>query len=92
MIWDVRKNKSNLIELCNRSGIDVKKHKHLLNKSYDEVYVKICFLLDNNIVIISGDRLCDIFFMSDIDMQDKYGISLKDLLDKYISKDKKGNI
>ena len=91
MIWDVRKNKSNLIELCNRYGIDIKKYKELLNKSYDELYVKICFLLDNNIVIISGDSLCDIFFMSDIDMQDKYGISLKELLDKYISRDKKGN-
>jgi len=82
-----RENRHLIKELCLEYSIDINKNKSILNKSYDEVYAKICYLLDNNIPIIVSDKLHGIFFMSDINMQTIYNVSLDNLLNSYIRKD-----
>ena len=77
-------NKNMIIDLCNQYGIDTKINKSILGKSYYEVYTKIMYLIDNNIPIINNGTLCDIFYMADINMQLKYGVSMDELIDKYI--------
>ena len=65
--------------------VDINKNKSLLNKSCNEVYAKVCYLIDNNISICDNDGLVhEIFFMSDINMQAKYNISFKELIEKYV--------
>ena len=83
MIWDIRKNKDEIIELCNEYGIDYQSEKSVLNKSYLELYVKIMFLRDNNIPIVLNGKLHEIFFMSDLNMQVKYQVSIENLIEKY---------
>ena len=83
MIWDIRKNKDIVIELCNEYDIDYQSEKSVLNKSYLELYVKIMFLRDNNIPIVLNGKLHEIFFMSDLNMQVKYQVSLENLIEKY---------
>lgn len=80
-----KQNNIKLIKkLCTELNIDVNKNKELLNKSYSEVYSKIRFLLDNNIPLQINNKLNDIFFMTDINMQKKYNISIDELINKYI--------
>ena len=66
-------------------NINVNKNKSLLNKSCNEVYSKINYLIDNNIPICNSDGIVhEIFFMSDINMQTIYNISFKELIEKYV--------
>lgn len=84
MIWNVRKNKDTIMILCKQYGIDCKKNNSLFNKTRVEFYAKIRYLFDNNLPITINGEVHEIFNMSDVNMQVKYGVSLKDLLDKYI--------
>ena len=78
-------NKRNIKELCNYYDIDISKNNSLLKKSCNEVYSKICYLIDNNISICDNKGIVhEIFFMSDINMQSKYNISFKELIEKYV--------
>jgi len=82
-----RANKKLVKELCLENGIDVSKYKSFLNKSYDEVYVKLCYLNDYGIPVVNNGIIHPIFFMSDINMQVEYGVSLDELIIKYIKND-----
>jgi len=78
-------NKKSVIEICSQYNIDTKINRSILDKSYYEVYVKIMYLLDNNIPIVDNEGyVYDIFFMADLNMQVKYNITIDDLVDKYI--------
>ena len=90
MIWDIKKNKKEIIELCNKYNIDININNSILNKSYNEVYSKICFLIDNNMSVIINDELHEIFFMSDINMKANYKVNMKYLLNKYINNKGRG--
>lgn len=83
-----KNNKELIIKLCEDNGIDISKNESLLNKSFYEIYTKMIYLKEN------GFSLCDksgivnkIFFISELDMINVYGISIDDLLDKYINGD-----
>lgn len=89
MIWSVKKNTRDLIELCNLYNIDININKEILKKSYNEVYSKIQYLQDNNIDIIDSNKnLNQIFFMSDINLESLYNINKQDLIEKYKNNNK----
>ena len=71
--------------LCKELNINIEINKLLLSKAYGEVYAKVCFLIENNIPIsdMSG-QINKIFFMSDINMQKEFNISLEEIINKYI--------
>ena len=82
-------NKIEIENLCRKFNIDIEKNKSLYNKSAGELYAKIMFLIDNNIEIIDDNGIVQkIMFMSDINMQEKYNVSLEELLCKYINGEK----
>ena len=83
-------NKKKIIELCDMYAISIEKNVGLLNKAYYEIFAKIMYLIDNKISIIDNNGIAnDIFFMADINMQNKYGISVTDLVSKYIVNSKR---
>ena len=83
MIWNVNKNEEEVISLCDEYGIDYKKEKSILKKSYLELYAKIKFLEEHNLPIVVDRKAHEIFFMSDINMQVNYNISLSELINTY---------
>ena len=93
-----RENKKLIMEVCLKCNIDTKINKSILNKSYEEVYAKICYLEESkqdeaeqrDMNIIKNGKLHEIFFMSDLNMQIKYGISLDALMNKYINESTRG--
>ena len=91
MVWSVRKNKSEINELCIKHNIDIEKNKTILNHiSIQELQSKIEFLEVNNIPIVDEDGLLiDIFSMSSYDMKEKYDITLDELINEYYIKKQK---
>ena len=83
MIWSTRKNKDEVKDLCDEYGIDYKKEKSILKKSYLELYTKINFLKANNIPIVLEGKLHEIFFMADLNMQAKYQVTIASLIETY---------
>lgn len=88
MVWNSRKNKEKVRQLCRTYSIDYNLNESILNKPYDEIVAKILFLLDINEPIIIDNKVHSIFFMSSIDMQKIYNISIIDLIDKYVINNK----
>jgi len=90
MIWVVKVNKEKISDLCNQYKIDIKNNKSIFNKSYNEVYSKIMYILELGINLINEDgELHEIFYMSDANMQEKYNISLEELIKKYCVSDER---
>jgi len=85
MIWEIRKRKDKKQELCNEYLIP---YEEVENISYNELYAKTMYLLDNNINIIIDDKLNPIYNMSNINMKVTYGVSLEELIEKYKKKEK----
>ena len=85
MIWEIRKRKDKKQELCNEYLIP---YDEVENISYNELYAKTMYLLDNNINIIIDDKLNPIYNMSNFNMKVTYGVSLKELIEKYKKKEK----
>jgi len=85
MIWDAKKNKSDIEDLCKDNNIDVKKNKNIINHiSFTEFKVKLTYLKDNGINIIDENGILhEIFSMSSMNMKLKYGVSLEDLVNMY---------
>lgn len=84
MLWDTKVNKEKLNELLIQYGIDIKKNKSIRYKSYDEVCSKIMYLLEFGISITNEDgKLHEIFYMSDVNMKERYNVTLEELLEKY---------
>ena len=85
MIWEIRKRKDKKQELCNEYLIP---YDEVENISYNELYAKTMYLLDNNINIIIDDKLNPIYNMSNTNMKVTYGVSLEELIEKYKKKEK----
>ena len=85
MIWEIRKRKDKKQELCNEYLIP---YEEVENISYNELYAKTMYLLDNNINIIIDDKLNPVYNMSNTNMQVNYGVSLEELIEKYKKKEK----
>ena len=85
MIWEIRKRKDKNQELCNEYLIP---YDEVENISYNELYAKTMYLLDNNINIIIDDKLNPIYNMSNTNMKVTYGVSLEELIEKYKKKGK----
>ena len=85
MIWETRKRKDKKQELCNEYLIP---YEEVENISYNELYAKTMYLLDNNINIIIDDKLNPIYNMSNTNMKVTYGVSLEELIEKYKKKEK----
>ena len=92
MKWKVRKRKqvNDTKYLCEVCGLNCEKYPDLLKIPYEVLSAKINYLNCNNIPLINGNELNTIFFMSDINMQVVYGISLEDLVKQYSNSNKKG--
>ena len=91
-----RKNNNNdlIVKLCLDNNIDISKNESLLNKSFYEVYIKMQYLKENNIPLYNKYGLLhELFFISEVNMINIYGISVDELLEKYIdgSTDSIGN-
>jgi len=78
-----KENKKQKELLCQTYEINYKKHKILSSISYQELYAKIMFLIDNNYPLEINDKLHEIFYMSNENMILKYMISKEDLIMKY---------
>lgn len=72
--------------LCYDNKIDITLNEGILKKSVYEVYVKIKYLLDNNIELVNDNGIVNsIFYMSDYELLNKYNISINLLIDEYIN-------
>jgi len=91
MIWSVKKNKEEIISICKQYNVDYEKNKTILEHiSIQELQSKIEYLNANNISLVDADGLLiDIFTMSSFNMQEKYGVSLEELISQYYLKDNK---
>ena len=91
MVWNIKKNKLEINNLCTQYNINIEKNKTILSHiSIQELQSKIEFLKVHNIPIIDeDDLLIDIFSMSSYDMKEKYGLSLEDLISEYYIKNQK---
>ena len=92
MVWNVKKNKDEIISLCEINNINYNKNKQTLKHiSIQELQSKIEFLKSHNIPIVDGNGLLiDIFSMSSPDMKEKYGISLEEIINEYYIKNQMG--
>jgi len=92
MIWQIRKRKpkEDNKSLCEEYGLDCEKYPDLLKIPYEVLSAKINYLNSNNVSLMNNNVLNPIFFMSDVNMQVMYGISLEDLVKQYSNSSKKG--
>jgi len=92
MIWNVKENKEQVEKICVINGVDIKINKKIISHiSVQELEAKIEYLKDNNIPLIDDNgKLHEIFMMSSLNMEVKYGISLEKLITDYYIEKKKG--
>ena len=74
-----------IIKLCNYLNIKLEDNNILMNKSFYEIYVKIAFMIENNIPLTENGKINKMIYMSDINMQEKYNVSIEELVPKYIN-------
>ena len=88
MVWDIKKNKNEIIEVCEEYNIDYSLNKTILKHiSIQEFQSKIKFLKEHNISIVDNKGLLiDIFSMSSLDMKEKYGFYLEEIITYYTTK------
>ena len=72
-------------EICKNHNIDLKINDKIIERiSKIELISKINYLEASNLELVDNTgKLIDIFSMSSIDIQDKYGISLETIIDIY---------
>ena len=92
MKWEILRIKktNDTKSLCEKCGLDCEKYSDLLRISYKVLSAKINYLNSNNIPLVVDNELNPIFFMSDINMQVMFGISLEELVKQYSDSNKKG--
>ena len=87
MIWEVKSNKKEVEEICAENGILLNKKSPLYKKSATELRCKIAYLQSIDVPIFeqteTTQKLNPIFFMSDVDMQEKFQVSMSDLVRTY---------
>ena len=71
MVWSIIDKVGKKEELCNEYLIP---YDEVESISYNELYVKTMYLLDNNINIIIDGKLNPIYNMSNTNMQVTYGV------------------
>ena len=92
MIWSVRSNLKEVMEMCNRYNIDYNKNKLVLKSiSVEVLQSKIKFLLANNMSIVNSDgKLDKIFSISYADMKERFGVTLEELINEYYKDKERG--
>ena len=87
MIWEPRKNKERIEAICASHGITLDKKSPLYKKSATELRCKMAYLESIDVPIFEqngeSQKLNPIFFMSDVDMQEKFHVSMSDLVHTY---------
>ena len=87
MIWEPRKNKEQIEAICASHGITLDKKSPLYKKSATELRCKMAYLESIDVPVFEQDgesqKLNPIFFMSDADMQEKFHVSMSDLVHVY---------
>ena len=87
MIWELRKNKEQIEAICASHGITLDKKSPLYKKSATELRCKMAYLESIDVPIFEqngeSQKLNPIFFMSDVDMQEKFHVSMSDLVHTY---------
>lgn len=83
--FNVKKTNQEIMDICASNNIDTKLNKTILTHiSLEELTSKIEFLKEHNLSLTLDDgKLSEIFSLSNKDMQEKYGISLEELVSKY---------
>lgn len=83
--FNVKKTNQEIMDICASNNIDTKLNKTILTHiSLEELASKIEFLKEHNLSLTLDDgKLSEIFSLSNKDMQEKYGISLEELVSKY---------
>ena len=91
MIWNTRKNKSDIEKVCRDYNINYKEYKKSLDSfMVEELLAKLQYLTSHNTPIIDeSGNLNKILFMSRINLQAQYGIDIVDLINENIEKNKK---
>lgn len=73
-------------QFCKTNYIDTEINQSLLQKPFYEIYTKVLFLIDNNIPVLNRNgTINQILFMSDLNMQEIYNISIEELVMNYIT-------
>lgn len=92
MIWSVRSNLKEVMEICNRYNINYDKNKLVLkNISVEVLQSKIKFLLANNMCLVNSDgKLDKIFSISSVDMKERFGVTLEELINEYYKDKERG--
>lgn len=84
MIWDINKNYADIKRILRENNINPRKFsKQVKNLSIMEFEAKLNYLNAHNILIVDNGKLHDIFNMSDMNMEIKYGINRETLIRKY---------
>lgn len=85
MIWNIRSNSKEVMKICNRYNIDYDKNKLVLKSiSVEVLQSKIKFLLANNMCLVNSDgKLDKIFSISSVDMKERFGVTLEELINEY---------
>ena len=85
MIWSVKKEADKKNELCEEYQIP---YEEVQNISYQELYAKTMYLIDNNIPVTNNGILNPIYNMSNINMEIRYKVTLEELINRYTKKEK----
>lgn len=84
MIWAIRNNKEENKNICLEYGIDYELNKNIIKRIPTMILVsKINFLLYNLQSITTDGKLHEIFSMSSVDINLKYGLSLEEIVNKF---------
>jgi len=84
MIWNTRTNYKEVKHLCEQNGICFDYFKSdLIRISEKELRAKIQYMKERNMDLITNDKLNPFFFMSDLNLKAKYGLSREDLIRFY---------
>ena len=83
MIFDMKENRRKSIILCELFSIDYKKYSFLKNIPYEILNSKVNFLLDNRYSVLCGSFPDQIFYMTDKEMLQDFGISKQNLCEGY---------
>ena len=91
MIWDVKKHTRQLQIICIYNKINMEINKKILTHiSVQELCAKIDFLKENNIPIVDNNgNLHEIFKLSNVNLKQKYNVSIESLISDYYLKNSK---
>ncbi len=85
MVWSIKKETDKKNELCKEYQIP---YEEVENISYQELYAKTMYLIDNNIPVTNNGILNPIYNMSNINMEIRYKVTLEELINRYTKKEK----